>query len=257
MANTAVRLKSAKKSAVVRPYLRTLEENKRRYNQLVDQPLILALESRKPEIALELLDRGADPNVITTESHHYLFASSYSRCPGESALDLVNKHLESLRAYDPEFGAPVRPRMPGKLDASLANFEEGTYQHWVVSKEIGKRRMQFRKDLKAFKKARAAFHSRPGFAEKAAAIEDAIKTMEKIKEALLAKGAKTFAEMYHKSKPKVQVKVQAIRTGQTERVTEKTKSFQVTFSFHNVNDVTEAREAAYFKLYARQKVDAL
>lgn len=240
------RLKSAKQSANMGNRLRTLEENQKSYKQMVEQPLILALKSTNPESAIALLERGADPNVVTSTSQYYMQASWYSRFTAETALDLANKHLKVLREYKGE--ASLCPRLPDGADTYLEKFKEGTYQHWVVSKEIDKLREKFQKDLKVYEENKAdKTNKAPGVEEKESAIAEAIKTMEKVKEVLLAKGAKTFVEAY----PEFKDRFESASTNHWNYGAMGNKTaepYKFTFSFANVNDVTEARKEAYLKL---------
>jgi hypothetical protein len=224
--------------------LRTFEDNQKSYKQMVSQPLLMALQSAHPETALALLERGADPNVVTTSSQYYMQASWYSHFTGESALDLANKHLNALRGYKEDTSSA--PSLPEGIDIYLKKFKEGTYQHWAVSKEIDRIRKSHRQSLKRYEKTKTLPSPDDGVKEKEAAIAEAIKTMEKVKEALIAKGAKTFLELH----PEFKDRMETPRNHWSFRTAAKAadEPFKYTFSFQNVNDVTEARKEAYFKL---------
>jgi hypothetical protein len=239
------RLKSAKQSAKMENQLRTFEDNQTRFKGMVEQPLILALKSSNPETAIELLERGADPNSVTCSSQYYIQATWQSRFTGESALDVADNQLNALRDYkrDP---TPARPSMPEGADIYLKKFKEGTYEHWVVSECIEGRRKSYLRDLKRYEKNKTPPASAPGLEKKEAAIAEAIKTMEKVKEALLAKGAKTFVEIYPRFLGLVDKPNRHRRY--TVDAQNKVEPFKYTFSFRNVTDVTEARKNAYLKL---------
>ncbi|KAK4153422.1 ankyrin repeat-containing domain protein [Chaetomidium leptoderma] len=246
-------LKSAKQAVNMENRLRSFEENQQSYKKMVEQPLILALKSPHPEIAIELLERGADPNTVTALTQQYMQGSWYSYAKGETALDLADSHLKALREYKAETVISSRPRLPKGIDTYLENFKEGTYQHWAVSEEIDRRRKRYRRELKVYEMNNASPTSDPGIKEKEVAIAEAIKTMEKIKEALLAKGAKTFSEAcpLYKGMGPLYKGLGQNRGHHTTAYNELTgfKPFRYTFSFSNVYDVTEARKEAYFKLF--------
>jgi hypothetical protein len=227
--------------------LRTFEDNQRRYYGMVEQPLIIALRSSHPETAIQLLERGADPNVVTSSSQNYMQAWYYSRFTGESALDLAENHLAALRRYEGETQTSSAPSLPEGMDIYLKKFEEGTYQHWVVSEEINRRRASYREDLKRYEQQKTASGSPPGVKEKEVAIAGALETMEKVREALLAKGAKTFADLHPEFKDRLETPSNNRWNYSTFHHTN-TGPFKYTFSFQNVNDVTETRKAAYLKL---------
>lgn len=92
-------LKLAKLFTKMEQQLSGFEANQKRFNQMMEQPLLVALKSSNPAAALVLLERGADPNVITPSSHSYLGGAMYSRFEPESALDIVNSQLKALREY--------------------------------------------------------------------------------------------------------------------------------------------------------------
>ncbi|KAL2022786.1 hypothetical protein VTK56DRAFT_4602 [Thermocarpiscus australiensis] len=238
-------LKSAKQAANMENQLGTFEDNKKRYLQVVEQPLILALKSPTPATALELLEHGADPNVVTSTSHYYMQATWYSPFTFESALDLVNAQLNALRKYEGEIEDLSHPSLPEGMETYLSNFEEGTYGHWIVSKNIDRLQKLHHKNLKKYEKSRAALNS-PGVKQKKAAIEEATNTMEKIKRVLLAKGGKTFSELYPGHRNHIEVSSSQLNSADVNKTAE---PYKFDFYFRNVNDVTEARNNAYIKLF--------
>ena len=243
-----VRLKSAKHAVNMENQLRTFEDNQKRYNQMMEQPLIHALRSPTPATALALLERGADPNVVTSQSHYYMQASYYTRFSAESALDIADKHLDALRGYEGDAEALSGPSLPEGIDTYLSNFEEGSYEHWVVSEDIKKLQKSYRASLKTHEKNKGSHNGASGLEEKKAAIEEAIETMEKVKEALLSKGAKSFSEIYPDYRDRIEIATPHRHFGRNSAANEKPEPYKYDFSFRNVKDVTEARKDAYFKL---------
>ncbi len=238
------RLKSAKQATNMENRLHVLEENQKTYKGMVEQPLIVALRSAHPETAIALLEHGADPNTIPASMHYYIQTTWQLRFTGESALDIANNQLEALRDYEDE--TTYLPSLPEGMDIYLENFKEGPYQHWAVSEEIKKRREEHQKVLKQRETDEATSANASGVEEKKAAIAEAIETMERVKEALLAKGGKTFVETYPEFKGRIE---DPRRDWRRTRVAAKPEgSFEYAFAFHNVNDVTKARKEAYFKL---------
>ncbi|KAK4239714.1 hypothetical protein C8A03DRAFT_32236 [Achaetomium macrosporum] len=237
-------LKCAKQAVIMANQLRGFEFNQTRYTAAVEQPLIIALKSPRPETVLELLERAANPNVVGIPSWDQV--GWYSRFTG-SALDLAQRQLEVLRESQRNNTTTLSsPELPEGTDSFLSNFEEGTYQHWIVSKDIDRVRKSYQLNLERHKKQKEEPNSAPGDKEKAAAIEEAIKTMETVKNALLAKGAKTKSEF----DPQPQDHWQASGFPNPLRASaSKKEPYHYTFSFRNVNDLTEARRDAYIKLF--------
>lgn len=243
-----IRLRSAKQATVMENQLRTFEENQMRYKQMVEQPLILALRSSYPESALALLERGADPNVVNCQSHSSMQSSWRPRFIGESALDIANNQLKFLGRYKTDSSTPSRPALPEGIDDLLSNFQEGTYQHWVVSEHIDNLKKSHQRDLEKYEKDMASPKVEPGVDEKATAIKEAIKVMENVKAALLAKGAKTFSELYPEFKDQLEFSSTRQHGNPSVVTEEKATTYSYTFSFHRVNDVTTARKEAYLRL---------
>jgi ankyrin repeat protein len=239
------RLKSAKQSVNIQNRLDTYESNQKQYKRMVHQPLILALESAHPETAIGILEHGADPNVVTAQSATYMQEYYYGQFTGESALDLADKHLAALRGYKGDTAISTAPVLPEGMDIFLSKFEEGTYQHWAVSEDIKWRRKTYEEDLKKHEKAKTSHGNLRGVEEKKAAIAEAITTMEKVREILLAKGAKTFLEIHPEFKDRAEI---PRRRDSTSNARDTAEPFKYDFSFRGVNDVTEARKHAYLKL---------
>ncbi|KAK1754894.1 Ankycorbin [Echria macrotheca] len=243
-------LKSARQSAIS-DHLRSFDDNQKRFKTSVEQPLIAALLSPIPESALLLLERGADPNVITMKSHCNM-SNTWSSYPGQSALDVVTEQLEALRGYkgEREAGPPTRPTLPEGIDTYLSRFQEGTYQYWAVCHDISATRSTYDKEVKSYEEQLAQPRAaQPGLAEKQEAIKRAISTMEKIETVMREKGAKTFSELYPDYKPQYPANNNYNYTRYGMAESKKSVPYEYKFDFHSVTDVTKARHAAYLELF--------
>lgn len=242
------RLKSAKQAVSMEHQLGTFEGNQKRYREMMEQPLITALRSPIPEIAVKLLERGADPNVITCDSHRYMNYSWRQQFTGQSALDIADEQIRALRGYKGETTEVLSPpQLPEGIDTYLSNFEEGSYQHWLVSMDIEQRRDSYRKTLARYEEHMASSADPPGVREKTSTIEKATTTMKEVKKALLAKGAKPFVEIHPDFKDSVDTSNRRYQSSYQNKET-KSLPYEFTFSFRNVNDVTGTRKEAYLKL---------
>lgn len=256
-------LKSAKFS--FDKYLGTFESNQDHFRKGTDQPLITAIRSENPAIALELLAGGADPNVITSSSWEVVtneWSRRYNK--GRAAIDVARDSLEKLRQYKGEksdfnqlsgnhtqrsdkVSVVEPPQGPIETDSFLARFDQGSYQHWVVSSDIAYRMRYHQKELERFEKDRAKKTSSAGLKEKQEAIDDLISQLESVVGALEAKGAKSFKEQY----PDIQDKAESVSdTGDAK----KQAPYEFEFGYTGVKDLTEARKAAYIELYVRPYV---
>ncbi|KAL2199938.1 hypothetical protein P885DRAFT_30278 [Corynascus similis CBS 632.67] len=241
-------LRSANQSVTVSNQLRSLAENEYKFNSMVEQPLILALNGSKPEIAIELLERGADPNVLVKDSHQYMrYSWNSSRFKGGCALDLVEYYLRTLRQYQQDIAqSPAPPTLPEGIDTYLDQFEEGTYQYWVVSHDIDYRRKVYEEKLKEYEKQKSSGKEPFKVERKKAAIAEAIANLEKVKEALLAKGAKTFSEI----RPGYTLGTKSTTNQQNSLVSQSMSAlFADRFEVVNVRNVTKVRQRAYLRLF--------
>jgi len=213
---------------------------------------MLALNSINPEIALLLLERGADPNALTQATHSYLIASYRQDFKGESALDLVREKLKVLRGYKGDAGSPVMPTLPDGIDTYLERFGVGTYQHWVISDHIQSKRKGLRREQRQFKKDLSKAMDSTGKAEKLEAIQEIIATLEKIERTMLDKGAKRFEELHpdHRQTPggdTYNTSFSFLQRVGTAPIVEK-EQYKYDFGFQQANDLTTARRDAYIKL---------
>ncbi|KAI0099086.1 ankyrin repeat protein [Nemania sp. FL0031] len=234
--------------------------NQDKFHDGAEQPLIVAIRSPQPVIALELLDRGVDPSPITKASWNVVrneWSRRYNR--GETALDVVRKLLGDLRKYDGEratvmsevrvFGrnnynslsAPKEPRGTAEF---LAKFTEGTYQHWLLSNRFSETLDGYKRDLENIKKEAEKAASLVGLAEKKEAIQDAISQLEIVETALLERGAKTFQELH----PKIETMPQRQDDDNNSQTTSEV-DYNSLLGFNGIKDLTSDRRDAYIQLF--------
>jgi len=260
-------LKSAKQSQM-QDRLGTFEENQKKFKVQMEHPLILAILSKTPATALELLNKGCDPNPLCAATQSMLQDTYRNQWKGYSALDLVNRQLKALRGYKGEvangghlssgcarFACSCRRRggaqasketLPAGIDTYLDSYKEGTYQHWIISRDIQSRKDRYHQHLKQYEESQAALTNMSGAAEKAAAIKEAIETLEKIEKVMRAKGAKTFAELYPDRKEDGNYDDSDRHRSLVDVPNDSV--YDYTFNWGNVSDITEARNAAYVEL---------
>ncbi|KAK8125105.1 uncharacterized protein PG998_000864 [Apiospora kogelbergensis] len=231
--------------------LRDYEFNQNMFAKSVDQPLIVAVHSAQPVTALELLKKGADPNVITRDSQN-LIVNRWSNGKGQSALDIVRSSLTSLREYSGGENLlrsnmyeqpPMGPQGTTKF---LGQFKDGTYQHLVVSTDIQSKVARYKEELGRFQKAQEETNRHDGLVMKKEAIADLISQLEEVEGALVARRAKTFQELH----PDVQ-STQPQWDNRGNNPTDETdkETYEYNFSFPGVTDVTGTRKAAYIQLF--------
>ncbi|KAI1209484.1 ankyrin repeat protein [Annulohypoxylon truncatum] len=243
--------------------LRDYENNVIRYKDATEQPLIVAIKSSHPSIAIELLEKGADPNTLTRASHN-IIRNDWSRRyhKGRSALDVVHDLLKEYREFKDDLTGTPRPwRKPGFYAPKkgtylecpvepigttefLSNFAEGTYEHWLVSTDIVEQIGGYKKQLERFEKERAESIGEGELTEKVEATQDLISQLERVLETLVSQGGKTFKEQYP-SIPEPPFDINAKDSSENRSLS----PYTLEFKFTNVTDVTDARKDAYIKLF--------
>ncbi|KAI3549731.1 hypothetical protein CABS01_12565 [Colletotrichum abscissum] len=228
--------------------LGSYEDNKKQFNQHTDQPLIVAIKNcTDPDIALNLIEKGADPNTMTTNSYRAI-ENDYQRAynKGETALDLVQQQLKKLRDFKSDKFTQIMPHLSAGMDEFLARYPEDTYQHWQISENIYWRRVNYKRGVESYEKAKKDFEELKGVPEKIEAIKEVITSLEKLEKAIIDKGGKTFAEIHPDIKFPDNNPTSHNRPWESQK---KFYNYSYVFSFRNVTDVTEVRKAAYLELF--------
>lgn len=236
-------LKSAKLSSF-RSSLGDLEGSRRMYMQSMEQPLITAVRSGNTDAAIKLLDNGADPNALTSESQCLLtneYMRSYTR--GMSALDLVGDLIQGLSNYEGEKPPLREPRLQSGTERSLRKTKPGTYQRWVVSADVKSVLKAFERDEAAYRAEVKRSETSWGIEEKREAIDEALLGLERLESALVAKGGKAFIELHP------EVKTQNRASASYDREVAMPNEYEFDFRFTYDSDMNETRRDRYIELY--------
>ncbi|KAI1339547.1 ankyrin repeat protein [Xylariaceae sp. FL0016] len=225
--------------------LSSYESNQNKYKDTTEQPLLVAIQSAHPISAVKMLEAGANPDTLTKSSFNIIrneWAARYNR--GETALDVVRRLSRQLGKYEGELGntnigAPEEPHGTAEF---LASFNEGTYQHWVVSKDIKSSIETYECEAREHRENEKKNANAEGLAEKRQAIGNAISQLVEVGRALESRGAKTFKELY----PQVEEPPLSPDASDEDKPQE---PYKFDFTFKNVRDVTESRKAAYIELF--------
>jgi ankyrin repeat protein len=247
-------LKAAKVSPMHSSMLekRDLETNKQNWREM-EQPLLQAIHLGQVEVAIELLEAGADPSQLTPRSFS-LLQNEYQRRynKGETALDLVESAIKGLKK-NKNSGSPTalkkvekRPGLDDYLERN--NFQPGTYSQWFVAKDVRDEQKRFEVSLKNYEKTKAQREGRDQVEEKKRqdALSELISDFEKLREALIARGGKTFAEIY----PKIKTDEHNNRyysSGSNSSETE-VKPYEHSYNFYYDSSMTDSRRDGYVKL---------
>jgi hypothetical protein len=249
--NYSNRFKSAKQSPKF-TLSKNPDDNQKTYERTVQQPLICALRSTKPEIAIQLLEHGSDPNSVDCDCR-YSMQNSWMRINGQTALDIVESHLDTLRKEHEELRERIAKEettstlasLREQLDACLATFEEGSYQHWAASRRF-EEVLETHESRTDVRNASLNTNRKDGVKLKEKAVSEAIATVEEVRDALISKGAKTFKDLYPELKDRLE---KPWRRQDTRRSrSEEPAPSAIEFKFVNVEHVSEAAHEAYLKL---------
>ncbi|KAF4455427.1 hypothetical protein F53441_2216 [Fusarium austroafricanum] len=240
-------LKSAKVSDMS-GRLGNLETNQKMYRETVEQPLITAIRSGRTDVAIKLIEGGADPNSLNTETHRLIF-NEYQRNwnKGQSALDLVQTSLRRLRRYKVEKNGPVKPKETPGMDEFLGRFTVGTYSHWVISDQVETQKKSFAAQQKRYEEDIRKNTEPRGEPEKLEAIKELLAGFEAVEEALVSRGGKPFDELH----PDIKTNLRNNNTSTSGRTNDQEKAlkpFEFQFSFNNDRDMTEKRRDGYIEL---------
>ncbi|CAH0046774.1 unnamed protein product [Clonostachys solani] len=244
-------LKSAKFSLAMADSLGDLEGSKNSFRSRVQQPLLSAIYNGQPAIAMQLLESGANPNTLTTETEDLLIHEHrrpYST--GSSVLDVVNNFLdqidEKIQTESRSKKPTEPPKGPKNTDACLSKYTPGTYQHWVVSEQIKISKKRFLKKMEEYEKNMAQAASRKDDS-KEDALKDIKPAYQNLGELLKSKGAKPFAELHPDVKgPDNDQRYRPVRYRTSEE--EEEKDFDWEFCFYGDQDITDARKTGYLNL---------
>ncbi|KJZ78330.1 hypothetical protein HIM_02368 [Hirsutella minnesotensis 3608] len=245
-------LKSAKTSSSF-SYLDfgNLELSRQRYQLSVEQPFITAIRCGKMGVALQLLERGADPNTLTKESKELLDHEHWrgSR-EGQAALDVVRNLINKLSSYSGEKPSRLEPPLRPGMDEYLQNLEPGTYKYWLVSANIDFIKKCYKSEISDYQKELKVVEEAQGVSEKKQAINEALSGLRELETALISKGAKPFEELHPDFKMTRQSSGLFSRLPYCSHYGNAgaTKPYKFDFQFSNDKDMTEARRDGYIEL---------
>ncbi|OKO96895.1 hypothetical protein PENSUB_10449 [Penicillium subrubescens] len=158
------------------------------------QPIIFAIENDLPLVAIDLLQRGVDPNTDHEQRHDFR----------ETALDCTKRCLKelenSLKNESPTrrpYGIPDGVIFEQDEESYLADFQEGSYKMFAAKAQL-KNAKENNKKAEEYEESQKdkAPEEKPGEAEKRQAVAALIKDYELLKAELLSKDAKTWQELH-------------------------------------------------------------
>jgi hypothetical protein len=221
------------------------ERNQKAFTRDIEQPIVLAVQNELPDIALRLLEMGADPDTLTKSTKTSLDMNYGSFSEMYSLLDIIRKKLSELRTHGrgaEQPGKPEEPRFNLKDGVDyLGGIEHGTYKHFVVQIQLARAEAEDKRVRENYEYQLKSFTERKGWPERIEAVEAMVKNFEELEQALVSKGAKTFTEMYP------DLKVEEREPYSYGYQPYKPPPFEIKFDF-SVHDLTDHTRDAYIKL---------
>lgn len=218
------------------------EENETFFRHRLSQPLLLAINKELPHLAIDLLNRGVNPNTLTPEGNQAEDDEDMRDVvKGTSALDCVREKIKALRAYKGEefYSSPPRP-LEADDSIYLEDFEDDTYAMFSAKQQVKGTRRQYNESLEDHENEVNRVRGLEGVNGKIAAANEMADRFEVLEKVLLEKGAKAFAELHPDFKKQEEEE-------EEEEEEPKKDRFKVTFSF-KVPDLTETKRKGYLKL---------
>lgn len=237
-------LKAAKVSPNHSSNLGNLEQSQKTFKNSLEQPLITAIRSADPTVALRLLENGADPNTLTSDTER-LLVDEYRRryTKGTSILDLVQKLIAKLSKYSGEETSTKKPPQALGRETYLNRFQPDTYSHWVVSQAVESSRKSDENQMKEYNKEQDELANMKGAPEKKEAIADAIRRLKTLEREIQNRGGKGFDELY----PDIKTSENNYSAPYSTLVSDP-KDFSYSFSFTGEDFMTETRRDGYVEL---------
>lgn len=238
-------IKAAKVSPTMADRLFGFEQNQLKYKESTEQPLIAAVRFGDPNMALKLLEHGASPNALTTESEKMLINEHMRRyTEGTAVLDMVQESIVHLSKYNGENCNTSKPRENLGMDTYLENFKPGTYSHWVISENIEQNRISYEDQMRSYWEEMGKAANMKGVAEKKEAISEAIRGLRMLENELRNRGGKTFKELY----PDIETRDNRNRRSRYNSPASSPKQFSYAVTFLGENSMTETTRDGYIDL---------
>ncbi|KAJ5513260.1 hypothetical protein N7463_002812 [Penicillium fimorum] len=208
----------------------------------VKQPILLAITNDLPLVAIDLLNRGVNPNSSSTK-----LKQRYEK-KGLTVLDVTRQTLKMLRDFlvEPKYershyfiSIPPDPNN----ETYLSEFQSGSYKGFTAKHLLCNLRNRNRV-AEELAKGFQAPDAHIGLADKKAFIADLIRDYEKLEFVLLEKDAKTWDELHPPHDPPMTFPHQV----STEWKMPTTEPWKVNFNF-NVPAITDNARDGYLQLF--------
>ncbi|KAF2503033.1 ankyrin repeat protein [Lophium mytilinum] len=225
---------------------RDSKQNQTAFAKDLEQPIILAVQNELPSVAIELLNRGADPNTLTRDTKlgvtdHWL--RGYRKM--ESLLDLVQAKLKTMK----DFTALTDLKQPELrvLDGEdyLKELSEGTYKHFAGTIALNQAKKTDQAAQKQYELNLEDAKNKEGIAEKKKAVEGLLLEFEELEALLLQKDSKKLVDLH----PDLSHSARGTDRHTRSVDPPKPNPFKLEFGFKKVHDLDDEKRDAYLELF--------
>ncbi|CAG8176675.1 unnamed protein product [Penicillium olsonii] len=233
-------LKAVKKTFPKDIWYSNLEE---RLGESFQHPILLAVSNELPSVAIELLNRGVDPNSETKSRWNH---------DGTTVLDATRTKVSALQEY---LDAPEKTWHPSRAygqkvpeifeddDYYLAHLPADSFQRLVATKLLKDARKESSDAEAIMNKQKNDWSTPRGSDSKRKAIANLMRDYQSLEKKLLAKDAKTWREL-HPNEPHKENNTRP--DVKYPKVVQKT--FQVKYHFSEPG-LNEVRRSGYIRLF--------
>lgn len=206
------------------------------------QPLIFAIENDLPLMAIDLLERGVDPN--TQHERRRGFYETALDCTKRCVKEL-EKSLKKEQPIHRQYGIPDPVIFEQEEGSYLADFQEGTYKMFAA-KGLLKRAKENNKNAEENeeRQKKEASEEKPGEAESREAVTELIKKYELLKAHLMSRNAKTWQELH----PGETQDPGFRQNRRNQQQPKPKKTFKIEF-FNSAASLSDVAREGYEKLY--------
>lgn len=249
---TALRLLAAGARASVpfEAYLKGIDKTaeKSRFDNDVEQPVIVAVEHELPLVAAALVEHyKVDCNTLTTNGWKAVHSSYGDKLERSGCLlDHVRAQKKHLRKWKPDSDNREPPTPLADDETYLSEFTQGTYQHWSAARQLNYAKLRYERDCRDLT-GHLEFRARceVGLEDKTAAIKKKLDEFQQLEDVLLAHSAKTFKELHPEIEEREHSRHRNLFSPHRQR---KDEPFKVTFGFDVSLPSEEVRER-YIRLF--------
>ena len=169
------------------------------WKETVIQPVTMAIEKDMPDLALQLLQAGADANTLDVEAHKTLFRYAEGQTFTVSGDTLLDATVTKLANIESAINPRRRLAKPITLNSD-ENYIEGTapdsYERWYLSKSIETAKTVVKQWHDERERVLAEDKDQPGKQQKLEALRSLQDSFKEVRDRLLDKGAKTLKQLH-------------------------------------------------------------